>query len=110
MVTHKHDLCAASRGRGVCELHLFAARLDKHFYPANYMKKKLTIVQQPQLQRHDIYLMRIADLLSDDPILCDVIGPRFKVVAWADRARKRVTYSFRRFDDTEPDEVGIPEV
>lgn len=27
MVTHKHDLCAASRGRGVCELHLFAARM-----------------------------------------------------------------------------------
>lgn len=67
------------------------------------MKKKPTIVVRPQ--RNDIYLMRIADLLSDDPILCDVIGPRFKVVAWADRDRKRVTYSFRRMDDIGPDET-----
>ena len=70
------------------------------------MKKKPTIVVP--LQRDDIYLMRIADLLSDDPILCDVIGPSFKVVAWADREKKRVTYSFRRKDDIEPDEVDLP--
>ena len=48
--------------------------------------------------------MRIADLLSDDPILVNVIGPRFKVVAYADRKAKRVTYSFRSVDDTGPDE------
>lgn len=50
------------------------------------------------------YIMRIADLLSDDPILVSVIGPRFKVIATADRKAKRVTYSFRCVDDTEPDE------
>lgn len=67
------------------------------------MKKKPTVVSPPL--RDDIYLMRIADLLSDDPILCDVIGPRFKVVAWADRERNRVTYSFRHIDDIGPDEL-----
>lgn len=50
------------------------------------------------------YLMHIADLLSDDPILTSVLGPRFKVVAYCDRKAKRVTYSFRCVDDTLPDE------
>ena len=50
------------------------------------------------------YLMHIADLLSDDPILIAVLGLRFKVVAYCDRKAKRVTYSFRCVDDTQPDE------
>lgn len=50
------------------------------------------------------YLMRIADLLSDDPLLLDVIGPTFKVIADYDRKAKRVTYSFRRPDDVAPDD------
>lgn len=45
------------------------------------------------------FLMRIADLLSDDPMLLDVIGPSFKVIADYDRKTKRVTYSFCRPDD-----------
>ena len=72
------------------------------------MKKKLTIVAQPE--KSQPYLMRIADLLSDDPILVHVIGPRFKVVAYADRKAKRVTYSFRGVDDTEPDEWDLKAV
>ena len=54
--------------------------------------------------------MRIADLLSDDPLLVDILGPRFKVIADYDRKAKRVTYSFRRPDDTGPDEQGAKSV
>ena len=53
----------------------------------------------------DRYVMRIADLLSDDPLLLDVLGPRFKLVADCDRARRRITYSFRSVDDVDADEV-----
>jgi len=49
------------------------------------------------------YLMHIADLLADDPRIVQVIGPRFKVVAWVDEQAKRVNYSFRSVDDTAPD-------
>jgi hypothetical protein len=66
------------------------------------MKKKPTIVERAQDSQP--HIMRIADLLSDDPMLVSVIGPRFKVIAYADREAKRVTYSFRGVDDTEPDE------
>lgn len=50
------------------------------------------------------YLMRIADLLSDDPLLIDILGPSFKVIADYDRKAKRATYSFRRPDDTAPED------
>ena len=66
------------------------------------MNKKHTIT--PQKEGLQPYLMHIADLLSDDPILVQVIGTRFKVVAYADCKAKRVTYSFRCVDDTLPDE------
>lgn len=69
------------------------------------MSKKHTITPQPESLQP--YLMHIADLLSDDPILVHVIGTRFKVVAYADRKAKRVTYSFRCVDDTEPDEWDL---
>jgi len=72
------------------------------------MKKKPTIAHHSQDEQP--YIMRIADLLSDDPILVHVIGPRFKVVAFADRKAKRVTYSFRGVDDTEPDEWDVKPV
>lgn len=72
------------------------------------MKKKPTIAAQPDSAQP--YIMRIADLLSDDPILVHVIGPRFKVVAYADHKAKRVTYSFRGVDDTEPDEWDLKPV
>lgn len=51
------------------------------------------------------YVMRIADLLSDDPLLIEVLGPRFKVIANYDAEAKRVNYSFRRADDMGPDDV-----
>ena len=69
------------------------------------MKKKPTIVTQPDQAQP--YIMRIADLLSNDPILLQVLGPRFKVVAHADHDAKRVTYSFRCVNDTEPDEWDL---
>ena len=50
----------------------------------------------------EFYVMRIADLLSDDPILVQVIGQRFKLDAHCDRERRRVTYQFRAVDDLEP--------
>ena len=56
------------------------------------------------------YLMRIADLLSDDPLLIDVLGPSFKVIADYDRKAKRVTYSFRRPDDTCADDLSATRV
>lgn len=54
--------------------------------------------------KQEPHLMRIADLLSDDPMLTTVLGPRFKVVAFCNREAKRITYSFRCVDDTLPDE------
>ncbi len=65
------------------------------------MKKKPTVVQRPD--RDQPYLMQIADLLSDDPRIVQVIGSRFKVVAWVDEQAKRVNYSLRSVDDTAPD-------
>ena len=65
------------------------------------MKKKPTIPQR--LDHSQPYLMQIADLLSDDPRIVQVIGPRFKVIAWVDEEAKRVNYSFRSVDDTAPD-------
>nr|WP_315465708.1 hypothetical protein [uncultured Rhodoferax sp.] len=62
-----------------------------------YPSPKVLDLNQP-------YVMRIADLLSDDPMLIGLLGSSFKVVAAYDRDAKRVTYSFRRLDDTEPDE------
>ena len=56
------------------------------------------------------YVMRIADLLSDDPLLIDVLGPSFKVIADYDRRAGRVTYSFRRPDDTALDELDAKRV
>ena len=40
--------------------------------------------------------MRIADLLSDDPLLLDVLGPSFKVIADYDRKAKRVMRTSRQ--------------
>ena len=72
------------------------------------MKTKLTIGTSEDSAQP--YLMRIADLLSDDPMLIDVLGPSFKVIADYDRQAGRVTYSFRRPDDTAPDELDAKRV
>lgn len=65
------------------------------------MKKNLTTVPRPEKTKP--YLMEIADWLSDDPRIVQVIGSRFKVVAWVDEKLKRVNYSFRCVEDTAPD-------
>lgn len=52
------------------------------------------------------YVMRIADLLSDDPMLIGLLGPNFKLIATYDPERRRATYSFRRVDDTDSDDEG----
>lgn len=70
------------------------------------MKKRAPVdpgVQAP-------YFMRVADLLSDDPELVSFFGPHFKVVVAYDANARRVTYSFRRMDDTAPDEWDMPQV
>jgi hypothetical protein len=64
------------------------------------MKKKPE--KRMSLEQEEFYVMRIADLLSDDPILVQVIGQRFKLDAHCDRERRRVTYQFRAVDDLEP--------
>ena len=64
------------------------------------MKKKPE--KRMSLEQEEFYVMRIADLLSDDPILIQVIGQRFKLDAHCDRERRRVTYQFRAVDDLEP--------
>lgn len=56
------------------------------------------------------YLMRIADLLSDDPLLIEVLGRNFKVIADYDWKSKRVTYSFRRPDDICSDDLQATRV
>lgn len=64
------------------------------------MKQKPDKKMSPEVE--EFYVMRIADLLSDDPILVQVIGQRFKLDAHCDRERRRVTYQFRAVDDLEP--------
>lgn len=64
------------------------------------MKKKPEKRMSPAAE--EFYVMRIADLLSDDPILVQVIGQRFKLDAHCDRERRRVTYQFRAVDDLAP--------
>lgn len=55
------------------------------------------------------YFMRVADLLSNDPELVSFLGPSFKVVVSYNVDIRRVTYSFRRKDDTEPGELDLPQ-
>jgi hypothetical protein len=51
------------------------------------------------------YLMGIADKLSDDPMLLQLLGPHFKVIVEYDPFVRRVTYSFRLPEDNEPDDA-----
>ena len=45
------------------------------------------------------FLMRIADLLSDDPLLIAVLGENFKVAADYNSKKKFVRYIFRPTTD-----------
>lgn len=51
------------------------------------------------------YVMGIADKLSDDPLLRQLLGPRFKVIVSIDQATKRVNYSFRATDDNDANDA-----
>ncbi|MEZ5635954.1 MAG: hypothetical protein R3E92_02350 [Burkholderiaceae bacterium] len=67
------------------------------------MKRKATIPLPTDQARP--YVMGIADKLSDDPMLRQLIGPRFKVVVSYDADRRRVTYSFRDPGDNDPNDA-----
>lgn len=106
MLTHDLARRTDRRGRHLCVLHKSPSRPDKPLLNAYAVPKKPHI----PVDRQQPYIMRIADLLSDDPILTQVIGTRFKVLAECDRERKRVTYSFRHPDDFDGDAEGANSV
>jgi len=56
------------------------------------------------------YVMGIADKLSDDPMLRQLLGSRFKVIVNYDTSAKRVTFSFRSPDDNDPDDADAQAV
>lgn len=72
------------------------------------MKKKPTIPLSAG--RAQPYVMGIADKLSDDPMLLQLLGPRFKVIVNYDTSAKRVTYSFRSPEDHDPDDADAKAV
>lgn len=72
------------------------------------MKRKPTIPLPAG--RAQPYVMGIADKLSDDPMLLQLLGPRFKVIVSYDTSAKRVTYSFRSPEDNEPDDADAKAV
>lgn len=73
------------------------------------MKHRLTLPPCRPLtdEEFNFYLMRAADLLSDDPFLRGVLGSSFCVIAEYDAKRHRINYSFRRKNDIDPDEQHI---
>lgn len=62
------------------------------------------------VDRAQPYVMGIADKLSDDPMLLQLLGPRFKVIVDYDPSARRVTYSFRSPDDNDTDEAAAKAV
>lgn len=72
------------------------------------MKQKPTIPLPAGLAQP--YVMGIADKLSDDPMLRQLLGSRFKVIVNYDASAKRVTYSFRSPEDNEPDDADAKAV
>ena len=66
------------------------------------MKKKPTIPLPPDSAQQ--YVMGLADKLSDDPMLLQLLGSRFKVIVDYDVQSRRITYSFRTPGDVGSDE------
>ena len=60
------------------------------------------LFRSPRLDVAQPYLMGVADKLSDDPLLARVLGSRFKVIVSYDLEARRVTYSFRTPEDSDP--------
>lgn len=68
-------------------------------------KKKLTVPVRPwHTDKIEPYVMKLADDLSNDPMIAALLGPSFKVIVDYDANAKRITYSFRTPEDiTEED-------
>lgn len=66
------------------------------------MKKKPTI-PLPAASAQP-YVMGLADKLSDDPMLLQLLGPCFRVIVDYDLQSRRITYSFRAPGDVGSDE------
>ena len=66
------------------------------------MKKKQSIPLPPASAQQ--YVMGFAEKLSDDPILLQSLGSRFKVIVDYDVQLRRITYSFRTTGDVGSDE------
>ena len=63
-------------------------------------KKKLTIPYRPwHTDKIEPYVMKLADDLSNDPMIRALLGHEFKVLVDYNAEAKRITYSFRSKDD-----------
>lgn len=67
--------------------------------------KKLTIPYRPWHEdKIEPYVMKLADDLSNDPMIAGLLGKNFKVIVDYDAHARRITYSFRTPDDIGSDE------
>lgn len=70
--------------------------------------KKLKVPYRPwHTDQIEPYVMKLADQLSNDPMIAGLLGSEFKVIVDYNAPAKRITYSFRQAHDTEPDEVDL---
>lgn len=74
-------------------------------------KKKLTIPDGLwQSAKAQPYVMKLADDLSNDPMIASLLGPNFKVIVDYDAKARRITYSFRHPDDISEDDTQAKKV
>ena len=70
-------------------------------------KRKLTFPYRPWHEdKMEPYVMKLADDLSNDPMIASLLGQNFKVIVDYNAESKRITYSFRAPDDIGSDEQG----
>lgn len=73
--------------------------------------KKLNVPYRPwHTDQIEPYVMKLADDLSNDPMIAGLLGPKFKVIVDYNAEAKRITYSFRTPDDTSPDDADAKHV
>ena len=73
--------------------------------------KKLKVPYRPwHTDQIEPYVMRLADQLSNDPMIAGLLGSNFKVIVDYDPDAKRITYSFRTPDDVSEDESQAKKV
>ncbi|MFI0546958.1 MAG: hypothetical protein ACH34Y_08615 [Brachymonas sp.] len=87
----KKNLSTKGRGSGWVSLSALHENLT--------MKNPFTPPSQSDIEGR--YMMRIADLLSDDPFLLAVLGGTFKVAAEYDKKQRYVRYTFTPVSDKE---------